>query len=115
MEPPTTTNATSVTAKQVHDDIEQTLGVPGAPAAKSETQAEKLEARIKKGGAALWRTMKHHPFLSMAAIAVGGIVAASAVGAAEIWFGGVIAFAAYKVLREGEPPMRVLRELGREL
>jgi hypothetical protein len=106
-----TTNATSVTAKQVHDDIEQTLGTP-VPA---ETAARRLEEKLKSGGSALWRTMKRHPFLSMVAIAVGGVAVASAVGAAEIWFGGAIAFAAYKVLREGEPPMRVLRELSKEL
>lgn len=109
---PVTTNPTSVTAKQVHDDIEQALGTPTA---RTETPAEKLEEKLKSGGAVLWRAMKRHPFLSMVAIAFGGVAAASAVGAAEIWFGGALAFAAYKVLREGEPPMRALTELGREL
>jgi hypothetical protein len=112
MEPPLTTTQTSVTAKQVHDDIEQALG---AQAARAETHAEKLEAKLKNGGALLSRTMKRHPFISMVALAFGGVAVATACGAAEIWFGGALAFAAYKVLREGEPPMRVLSELEREL
>jgi hypothetical protein len=111
MEPPRMTN-TSLTAKQVHDDIEQSLRCgPAVP----ETRAEKLEAMIKSGGAAAWRIMKRHPFLSMAAVAIGGIAAAATVGAAELWFGGALAFAAYKILREGEPPMRAIQELEGEL
>jgi hypothetical protein len=102
---------TSPTAKQVHDDIEQILQA----AAAAETRAEKLEGMLKTGGARLWRAMKRHPFLSMAALAVGGIGMAAAVGAAELWFGGALAFAAYKILREGEPPLQALQELEKEL
>jgi hypothetical protein len=109
---PVTINATSATAKQVHDDIEQTLETP---LPRVLTRGEKLEDRLRTGGAAVWSVMKRHPFLSMVAITIGGVAAASAVGAAEIWFGGVLAFAAYKVLREGEPPMHVLQRLGKEL
>jgi hypothetical protein len=105
---PVMTNTTSMTARQVHDDIEQTLK---SHAVSPETAVEKLEATAKRYGATVWRFMKRHPFLSMAALATGGVVAASAVGAAELVFGGVLAFAAYKILREGEPPMKVIEEL----
>jgi hypothetical protein len=109
---PVAMNATSATAKQVHDDIEQAFE---APPERVRKRAERFEEKLKSGGAAVWRVMKRHPFLAMAAIAVGGVAAASTVGAAEIWFGGALAFAAYKVLREGEPPMRVLQRLGKDL
>jgi hypothetical protein len=103
-----TTNTTSVTARQVHDDIEQTLK---SRSAAPETAVAKLEAAAKSVGATVWRFMKCHPFLSIAALATGGVMAASAVGAAELVFGGALAFAAYKILREGEPPMKVIEEL----
>jgi hypothetical protein len=105
---PDTSPPTSFTAKQVHDDIERTLRSRGLSAA---TTVEKLEAMVKARGAAAWRLMKRHPFLACAAIAVGGTAAAATFGAAELWFGGALAFAAYKVLREGEPPLQVLAEL----
>jgi hypothetical protein len=102
------TTTTSLTAKQVHEDIERTLG---SRPARPETPAEKLEAALKDGGAAAWCVMKRHPFLSAAAIAFGAIALAAAIGAAELSFGGALAFAAYKVLREGEPPLPALEEL----
>jgi hypothetical protein len=100
---------TSATAKQVHDDIEEALGTGPT---RRETRTEAVGALLKNGGASVWRTMKRHPFLAMATVAVAGVALATSIGAAELWFGGALAFAAYKVLREGEPPVAVLREIG---
>jgi hypothetical protein len=108
MDPVTTHHTTSLTAKQVHDDIEQTLR---SLAAEPENFVEELEAWVKAQGATAWRLMKRHPFLATLVLGLGGTVAAATFGAAELWFGGALAFAAYKVLREGEPPMRVIEEL----
>jgi hypothetical protein len=102
----------SQTARQVHDDIEHTLEMRSA---KQGTFAEKAEALAKGSGAALWRTMKRHPFLSVMALGAVGVSAAVAVGVAELAFGSALAIAAYKVLREGEPPLEVLARLERQL
>jgi hypothetical protein len=104
-------NRVSFTAKQMHDDIEQSLGSH----APHGTRAEKLDARLKSGGTVIWRAMKRHPFLAMAALALGGVAAASAVGAAELLLGAAVAVAAYKVLREGEPPLKAIEELEGEV
>jgi hypothetical protein len=105
---PARTNTTSLTAKQLHDDIEQILkSLEVSPEGIDET----LEAAAKRYCTRVWCFMKRHPFLSMAALGAAGVAAASAVGAAELLFGGALAFAAYKILREGEPAMKVIEEL----
>jgi hypothetical protein len=102
-------HVTSPTARQIHDDIERVLRVVRAAASPS----ERIGCALKSGGQRTWRAMKRHPFLAVVAMGVGGIAAASAVGAAELTFGAVLAFAAYKVLREGEPPLQALEEVER--
>jgi hypothetical protein len=49
--------------------------------------------------------MKRHPFASTMVMAVAVTAVAGLVGAAEVALGATAAFAAYKVLREGEPVM----------
>jgi hypothetical protein len=105
------TDTTNPTVRQVHDDIEQTLGSRRARGARGEA----LEDACKRGGQRVWDAMKRHPFISMAAVGACGVAAASAVGVAELALGGVLALAAYKVLREGEPPIQALAEVEREL
>jgi hypothetical protein len=103
-------DVTSVTAHQLHEDIEQTLETRAQP---PETRVGRIEERLKGGAQALWDVMKRHPFVSFAALTVIGSATAAAVGAAELAFGGALALAAYKVLREGEPPMKALEEFER--
>jgi hypothetical protein len=102
----------SVAARRVHEDIEQTLE---ARTRSFGTRAGRLEALFKDGLDAAWELMKHHPFASFAAVAVVGTAAAATFGATEVVFGSALALAAYKVLREGEPPMKVLEDLERTL
>ena len=99
------------TSRRIHDDIQQMLRLRTARGQRHEA----LEDAVKTRGAAVWRTMKRHPFLSMAALGVCGVAAATAVGFAELAFGTALALAAYKVLREGEPPLQALEEVEREM
>ncbi len=98
----TTTNQTSATARQVHEDLERMVQTRG----HDDTALVKL-ARTE--GERLWRGMKRHPFVSAVGVALGAGALAACVGAAEITFATALAFAAYKVLREGEPPDRGAR------
>jgi hypothetical protein len=99
------------TARQVHDDIEQTLAIRSATGDAS----KRLEGAAKDAGRAAWRVMKRHPFLAVLAVGVGGIVVATEIGVAELALGGALALAAYKVLREGEPPIQAFEEIGRRV
>jgi len=108
-----TTDAKQTTSmtRLVHDDIEQTLGSRTAHGGV----AARIEGAVKGRGQAAWRAMKRHPFVTIAAVAVGGVAAAASVGVAELAFGGALAFAAYKVLREGEPPMEAIEQVERDV
>jgi hypothetical protein len=99
-------------ARRIHNDIEQSLSSHSAPRG---TRLEALESTLKTRGLQIWKTMKRHPFLAIAAVGTCGVVAAVSLGVAEVAFGTAIAVAAYKVLREGEPPMQALLEVEREL
>jgi hypothetical protein len=103
--------ATHPTARQVHDDIEGMLG--RSPAAH--TWSGRVGRSAKKNGQRAWHTMKRYPFLSVAAMAIGATALASVVGVVELTFGCAVAYATYKVLREGEPPLRAVQEVEREL
>ena len=59
--------------------------------------------------------MKSYPFISVAALAVGATALASVVGVVELTFGAAVAYAAYKVLREGEPPLQAVQEIQQQL
>jgi hypothetical protein len=103
-------DVTSPTARQLHEDIEQTLDNRGEPA---DTEARRWKGILKSGAHALWDVMKRHPFVSFATLTVIGTATAAAIGATELAFGGAVALAAYKILREGEPPMKALEEFER--
>lgn len=97
------------TARQVHDDIEQTLAIRSAKGGVP----KRIEDTAKDAGRSAWRLMKRHPFLAVFAVGVGGIALAAEIGVAELALGGALALAAYKVLREGEPPIKAFEEIGR--
>jgi hypothetical protein len=99
------------TARQVHDDIESLLG----PRPPPHSWSGRIASSLKSGGERAWRVMKSHPFASVAALALGATAVASVVGVVELTFGAAVAYAAYKVLREGEPPLRAVQEVEREL
>jgi hypothetical protein len=103
--------ALHATARRIHDDIQQMLQLRTARGQKHEV----LEDAVKARGAAVWRAMKRHPFLSMSVVGVCGIAAAASFGVAELAFGAALAIAAYKVLREGEPPLQALQEIEHEV
>lgn len=99
------------TARRIHDDIQQMLQLRSARGQKHEA----LEDAVKARGAVVWHAMKRHPFLSMTAVAACGVAAAASLGVAELAFGAALALAAYKVLREGEPPLQALQEIEHEV
>lgn len=99
------------TARRIHDDIQQMLQLRTARGQRHEA----LEDAVKARGAAVWRAMKRHPFLSMTALGLCGVAAAASIGVAELAFGAALALAAYKVLREGEPPLQALQEIEHEV
>jgi hypothetical protein len=112
---PQTTNGSAETidtmARRIHNDIEQILSSHSAHG----TKREELERALKTRGLQVWKAMKRHPFLAIAAVGTCGVMAAVTFGMAEVAFGTAVAIAAYKVLREGEPPMKALLEVEREL
>jgi hypothetical protein len=99
------------TTRHIHDDIQQMLRLRTARGRRHEA----LEDAVKTRGAAAWRAMKRHPFLAMTALGLCGMAAAATFGVAELAFGAALALTAYKVLREGEPPLQALQEVEREL
>ena len=99
------------TTRRIHDDIQQMLQLRTARGLRHEA----LEDAVKSRGAAVWRAMKRHPFLSMTAVGLCGVAAAATIGFAELAFGAALALGAYKVLREGEPPLQALEEIEREV
>jgi hypothetical protein len=99
-------------AQQLHDLIDQVLT---SPVPHHGTLSDKLESVAKSAAQVAWRAMKRHPFLSIAAIAVGGVALAAELGVAELVFGSALALGAYKVLREGEPLFVALEEVEREV
>jgi hypothetical protein len=99
------------TARQVHDDIESMFG----PSPLPHTWSGRVGSSLKSGGHRAWRTMKSHPFASVVAVAIGATAVATVVGVVELTFGAAVAYAAYKVLREGELPLRAVQEVAREL
>ena len=103
-------NDTSKTARQVHDDVEHTLG---SRTSSADDLGGRLEDVAKRGGARVWCAMKRHPFLAASTLAVGGVALAMTVGAAELTLGTAFAFAVYKVLREGEPPIEAVEDIER--
>lgn len=104
-------HVTNPTARQVHDDIEGMLG----QSPHLHTRSGRVGHTLKSGGRRAWRTMKNHPFVSVAALAIGATAVATLVGVVELTFGAAVAYAAYKVLREGEPPLRAVQEVARDL
>jgi hypothetical protein len=111
MEPTHQANGGSATAKQVHDDVEESL----RPRDREPGSAGRLQDRLKTASGAVWQAAKRHPFLASAALGVAGAVGAVTIGATELAFAGALAFAAYKVLREGEPPLQALAEVERDV
>lgn len=111
MEPPSSIAAThdpSATARMVHEDLEHTF--------VSHSESDSVLVHLaKSGGERVWRAMKRHPFVSVLAVAVSGTALAAAVGVAELTFGAALGYAAYKVLREGEPPLEAIEEVEREV
>ncbi len=97
----------SPTARQVHDDVEGAL--------RRRPSASPAANRLRRASAIVWRATKRHPFAASALLGAGGMAAAAAVGVAELSFAAALAFAAYKVLREGEPPLEAVAEIEREL
>jgi hypothetical protein len=93
-----------------------TSGSTGASAAHR--LSARLESVAERGGDAVWRRLKHRPYLGVVLFGAAGLALASTVGAAEIAMGLVAGYAAYLVLKKNEPPsqaMRDARELGREI
>jgi aromatic ring-opening dioxygenase catalytic subunit (LigB family) len=102
------------TARQFHKDIEDALAEKAHP--KAAPLAAKLTRMAKCGGRAAWHFMKEHPFVSVLALGAAATLVAAQIGVAEITLGGAVAFAAYKVIREGEPPLKAIeQELERRL
>jgi hypothetical protein len=95
------------TVRRIHDDIQQALHARAARGARHEA----LEEAIKSRGLRVWSAMKRHPFLTIAVIGACSVAAAATIGVAELAFGSALAIAAYKILREGEPPMQALAEV----
>jgi hypothetical protein len=95
------------TARRIHEDIQQALHLRRARGARLEA----IEEAVKTRGLAAWSAMKRHPFLTIAVLGACGVAAAAAVGVVELAFGTALALAAYKVLREGEPPMEALADV----
>lgn len=100
-----------VMARQLRADIDHVLRPREA---RGESVTDELERRARRGGLVAWRAMKRHPFVSVAVLGLGGVAAAAVVGAGELAFGVAVALAAYKVLREGEPPLQAIEEVAKE-
>jgi hypothetical protein len=103
--------ASAGTARQFHEDIENALR--GRRAATNDRLSDQLRHKAKAGGRTVWRLAKRHPFVAVVLLGAAGTAAAAEIGVAELTLGGALAFAAYKVLRQGEPPLRAIEEVER--
>jgi hypothetical protein len=108
----TKSNGSTVTARRLHDDIEHIFhprrDVDG-------DRVVELENKAKELAESAWCAMKRHPFVSLLVIGAGGVALAASVGVGELAFGAALAIAAYKVLREGEPPIQAVEEVERDV
>lgn len=109
----------SPTARQFHADVEAALTESGRVAFTEDDTGKGLAATVrriaKRQGRSAWSFMKRHPFVSVLALGAATGALALEVGAAELTLAGAVAFAAYKVLREGEPPLQAIQEVERRV
>lgn len=95
------------TAQRLHQDIDYVVRKLDPTIAE---QTDPIERTLKRHGRRTWHLMKRHPFVGATALAALGLGAAMTVGAAELMFAVGLAVAAYKVMREGEPPLEAMTE-----
>jgi uncharacterized protein (DUF697 family)/ElaB/YqjD/DUF883 family membrane-anchored ribosome-binding protein len=87
-------------AEQVRMDIERSLRT------RSFGEGEVLfvvEDKAKRAGAKLWGHLKQHPYGGIGAASALGFAVASATGVGELAIAVVCGYAAFEVLRRGEP------------
>ena len=61
-------------------------------------------------GDALWRRMRHRPYVGVGVTGVAALALPSLVGVGELAFACLAAYGMFKILREHEPPSQAFRE-----
>ncbi|HEX4449073.1 MAG TPA: hypothetical protein VH044_20170 [Polyangiaceae bacterium] len=74
----------------------------------------KVEDGAKSAGTKVWELMKEHPYGGIAAVSAAGFVLAASAGVGELAVAGIFGYAAYKVLRRGEPVDAAVEEIVRD-
>lgn len=92
---------------------EQPTGAPSPPS-KPEDHVSRGTAAAERAaehlGDLLWHRIKRRPYLGVALFAGTGLALASWIGVGELAVAAAAGYAAYKVLRQNEPPSRAVRE-----
>jgi uncharacterized protein (DUF697 family)/ElaB/YqjD/DUF883 family membrane-anchored ribosome-binding protein len=74
----------------------------------------KVEDGAKNAGTKVWELMKEHPYGGIAAVSATGLLLASTAGVGELAIAAVFGYAAFKVLRRGEPVDQAVEEVVRD-
>jgi hypothetical protein len=69
-----------------------------------------FEQSMERIGDALWRRMRHRPYIGVGVTGAAALALASLVGVGELAFGCLAAYGMFKVLRKHEPPSQAFRE-----
>lgn len=93
--------------RELLDDIDHALERRSAPAG---TLRAHVEDATKRGGAAVLRVLRTRPSLGVVVFGGLAIAAADLVGVGELGMGIVIGYAAWQVLRKGEPVGEAIEE-----
>lgn len=72
-----------------------------------------FERSAEAVGDAVWRRMRHRPYLGVALTSGAALALASFVGVGELAVAGLAGYAMFKMLRRHEPPSQAFREAAR--
>jgi hypothetical protein len=72
-----------------------------------------FERSVESVGDAVWRRMRHRPYLGVALTSATALAVASFVGVGELAVAGLAGYAMYKMLVRHEPPSQAFREAAR--
>ena len=100
-------------AQEVRSDIERTLRTRHVGHGKGRLAV--VEDRAKNAGAKVWRLLKSRPYAGIAAASALGFGVASATGVGELAIAVLCGYAAYEVLRRGQPVGETVEEVVKEV
>jgi hypothetical protein len=95
------------TGREIRLRIEHALRLRSAP---EDTVLASIERSVKPRAARAWRVVEKRPSIGVLVVAGLALVAAEAIGAAELAFAVGAGYAAYQVIAKGRPLPEAVRD-----